>query len=1178
MEPAAALQTAKAGGLLVAPGIRPLLATQRKLSGTQTATHLLPRVRAGQRFTLSVALDDPVSVPARAQLTVTVEDSAGLISSKKLHQAEGGFYLSLVAREEGKLTIRVAAENAPTPVGYQLQLLEWLPSGPAAVTVEVEPNDTPDQATPAILGQPVFGSADEQGSYPRPVDGLGGVFDQATDWYRYQQTAAQSRLVFFECDIDNRDQIPPSVEVFTLRGGEPTPYLRGQRPTSSTDDGRIRAGDKFVTRLLAPGVYYVRVRANHPFYVLRTRSLAPPPYADPQEAARVGMDYLLGAGDSWAGNTPRGGGRLSRITPLKVETRQCMACHAVQFPARAALTGLRNGYAPVMRSQLQYLAERLKSGPKPFPGHPTASWTGAKGTPIASLARSGALSADYEELLATGQPSRSLPGIANYLALAYGGREGLPTENGDGGRAAGSPLESGFYAWRIWDRLAQENPGDGQTARRRDELRDTLAAAIPGDVQDLCWQTVALCVIDRTRFAEQIGRNRDRLIDLQRPDGQWPLQFEGARATEAQTGLALYTLAHCGAGMEQPAVRKGVEFLLRRQRDFGGWQDPQSGAGTDQTSFRETQFAVMALTQLFPEARRGDRGWGVPLPEKLDTSHPARLLEDLDRVWARPGKELLRVIHAAAQHPEPMVRAAAIRALGRSGAGAKSAGVVVGRLGDPHAGVRDAAAWAARRLGAWSAAGRALAQGDGRTRRGASRVFSQQFALGVMHDLVDARRPVLAGLLAGEAAADPVLQVQSLQALTEYWFWTRDLSARERIEDRFIRRLALPENAWTRRNRIAALNQICDQNVGALEEYWIPVLATEERRSLATEAYQATAHRLATKLAGALQRGNDLQQEGLLRALTDFRLGQTSNGWDGKHPRLGTDDEPVEFYAESAATLSNALIPLMTERLVDIRRLAVVATYSLRGIPMQTLPLRARGRALDPDSAVRRTALEFAPRLAVKITDANRVLYRKLVADLLRSRYPEAWRLALGDLRLRGEELGGIEEFAPAVRRMALGGEGAVLAEALRALAMFPELATEVRVGLAIRRGLASPDSVVAAAAAETALRRPAFINSGPARRALGRLLRNELVEVRLALLQMVGENPAIHEDVRVVDLVARSMRHSDPTVRRQALEVVQRSPYLAVIPAVAEAVQGLRRDLDDEIGRMLRQGFSGQD
>ena len=60
----------------------------------------------------------------------------------------------------------------------------------------------------------------------------------------------------------------------------------------------------------------------------------------------------------------------------------------------------------------------------------------------------------------------------------------------------------------------------------------------------------------------------------QRDDGSWFVEVEGfddAPSEELQSALALQTLACAGLGLEEPAVRKGLDWLMGRQRADGSW-------------------------------------------------------------------------------------------------------------------------------------------------------------------------------------------------------------------------------------------------------------------------------------------------------------------------------------------------------------------------------------------------------------------------------------------------------------------------------------------------------------------------------------------------------------------------------------------------------------------------------
>ena len=115
-------------------------------------------------------------------------------------------------------------------------------------------------------------------------------------------------------ELIDRDDVPVDVSVFRIVDGKPVEYLEGQDPVAQPHEVQALPGNKFAPRVLRDkGAYYVRVRASHPEYKLRTRVYDAPPYRNPQDAVRAAVDYIMGAGDSWFANTPRRGGSFDRV-------------------------------------------------------------------------------------------------------------------------------------------------------------------------------------------------------------------------------------------------------------------------------------------------------------------------------------------------------------------------------------------------------------------------------------------------------------------------------------------------------------------------------------------------------------------------------------------------------------------------------------------------------------------------------------------------------------------------------------------------------------------------------------------------------------------------------------------------------------------------------------------------
>ena len=308
---------------------------------------------------------------------------------------------------------------------------------------------------------------------------------------------------------------------------------------------------------------------------------------------------------------------------------------------------------------------------------------------------------------------------------------------------------------------------------------------------------------------------------------------------EMQTGESLYALALAGLPADHPAVRKGVLALLSAQKPFGGWLDLDPYEQF-RTPFRETQWALIALSRLYPgpgTQRLGRPARPAARRALADDPADARLIRDLERDLGparrrRCSGELWRSSSTTRTRWCATPRAGRWR--GSADAGALAA--VAARLGDESKVVQRAAAEAVRSIGNRALAGveagrgvrsivpgravaRALASADDRTRRGATRVFAAHF-----RDI--AQETALAdSLLERLDDPDPVVRMQAIKGLWRWWYWRPELALRNRIEDALIARLAVPEHPWVRRNLIEALYIIGDENIRYLYNNWVPSLA-----------------------------------------------------------------------------------------------------------------------------------------------------------------------------------------------------------------------------------------------------------------------------------------------------------------------------------------------------------------
>ncbi len=914
-------------------------AVMAKSGDIRTGTVPLPNLAAGRSYSLLFSIASPASFSPDARLEVTVAVGNRVLLSKTLHAGDPDFYAPFHLSQAAAPELRLA------PIGltghYTLQVNRL----PESASLKQGGNHSWQDASPMVLGQTVFASADEEEYLP--IDGTPRKDTVNTaageDWYRFTFDSTKPELIFFQLELTDRDDVPVDVSVYRVLNNQPVEFTDGQDPVSGPHEVQALPGNKFTPRVLRErGDYYVRVHANHPEYKLRTRVYPAPPYDDPRQAIRTAADYILGAGDSWFANTPRRGGVVNRIESTHQETSLCVGCHPSHFSQRAALYAAVNGYPVHQRQQLQFLSERFYNNPRPFYGFEKegAVWARVISAPANVLSRMSLITSLFETQISR-EPRQSYhEGIAKYLDLYYAGRTQLPPDETNGNTPLVSTFEVAWYSWKTT-----------HDAR----LPDQIAAAPVKNMIDLCYQTQALADIDRAKYGDQIAKNAERILSLQRPDGQWSMKFEADQPeVEFQTGHALWALAAAGTPRDNPQVKKAIDYLMGRQQAFGGWMDPLQSFENFKTPFRETQFAILALSTYYPQETH--QGWNSPVIDSLQGDTVA-LLNGLDNVWDQPSAPVVVQIEAATRSNEVLVRQAAAEALGRL-ALPSSLPILTPLLGDPSKLVQRTTAWAlreiySRRVDVPSAPLlSALNAKDDRTRWAATRVFAHHFS-----EL--AKNPEFIAALESRTA-DPVIatRLNAVRGLWQAWFWNGDPATRSRIEDTILAALAKPQHPWIESNLHAAVYNLADENIRYLYNNWVPLMARDEDRERAIQGRLTIESRLAEKFSVILEKGSDAQKKQLLAALTEFpqRRGDVYDlDADLAKPaplvysRIGNDIEQIVFFGSSAERFARALAPLLDSTDPETRKLAQHAALLVREAPFPAVNKVAgeRGAAIE---------------------------------------------------------------------------------------------------------------------------------------------------------------------------------------------------------------------------------------
>ncbi|MEP7271428.1 MAG: hypothetical protein ABI882_07970 [Acidobacteriota bacterium] len=1175
---------------------RRILETRVQLAPRASRAHQLEALDPEKVYSFAFSIPAPENLRSQDRIAVTIRDRSRSIVTKTIHVGDPDLYTLFRPRTAGATITVSGIALALAPIEYRITVLEWPGSTSATTTIEAEPNDSWREANQIALGQTVWAGADDKpyilplgqedearGRAPyqqKTSTAQGPTHDRlpegGIDWFTFNYDSEKSSLVFFEVELPERDNIPVDVSVYKIEDGEAKLYERGSDPVSPPHEVQALPGNKFTTRTVSRGTYYIRVDANHPFYQLRTSIYEPPPYSDPGRAVRAGVDYLLSAGDSWHANTPRHGGIVNRVSNIHAETSTCIACHATHFTTRGALIAKQNGYPIEKRPQLQFLTERLYNNPRPFYGHPDASWSRVISAAANVSSRLAALLNLYETEVSGERRVAVLKGVGGYLKIYYKGRMTLPKDESNGNTPLVSTYEVAFYSWRVFDELYRQT-GDEESRQYRDQVRGLLEEDQHKNVIDLCYQTIALATIDRVAYADKIRRNSERLLSLQRADGQWSMLFESdSPAVEFQTGQSLYALALAGYSRNDPRILKGLKFLLTRQQEFGGWFDPRQSYENFRTPFRETQFAVMALSEFY-KGPVAAHGWNAgPFPKTIADNDPRVSLEKTDGIWENPGQSIIGELRGALGSAEALVRLSAAVALGRTG-GVESLGPLVTALDDPQKSVQIAAARAIRQIAERNQAGfdeisRAMKSTRGRARWGATRIFSQHFSA------LTQRRELAERLILLET--DPLITVrmQATKALSQWFYWTRDVTLRDRIADTFVARMAVREHPWMRRNLLEGFYSIADENVRYLYDNWIALIAEPGDRERAIRGHRDASQRMAERIARGLIAGNELQREGLLEGLTEFHLRTGDSANAGRYTRIGNDTETVRFYQEGATALEGALVGMLRSPKAERRKQAIIAAYTLRETQLLKLPLLVMERLADTDAAVRDVSEEFYRTLPLKVEQSNRGRAIATLRKLLTSDRDEAKIAALDRVGVLDAESAARAGFAAGIKALVTTADSRVAPAALRALGGFPELVRDPTLQERVAAALSSSELELQRAGVQLVLKRAELRSLRPIAAALDTLFQSADPARRRMILSLITVEYRVEDDLRLLNLIVESLRDRDEQVRLSALGLVRRVNVLQSNPAVRAAVALLMKDANERIQGQAIALYQGAD
>lgn len=972
-------------------------------------------LRAGSLYGITISVKNPAEVEGADSVHATIADEQGPVAAKWLHSGDLDFYLTLAPRStgHGSVTLDSGAGSVIPEIAVSAHRMKAnSPAEPGVIAAY--PNGNWHHAQPFEFGQVIYGSADERPYVPAPGQNVYAAMIKGFQWFRFTFHGKQPRLAYFVLDVTDRD-VPFDVYLYQARKDasgttELTPYTKGEFVYQIESTQNYPGLYKFRTRILEPGqTYYVRLDANHPAYQLHTYSYPIPPYTDPHQAVRTGMDFLINMGDTWLSNTPRRGSVALRDTMTHSETELCIACHPSQFTTRGELTAIRNGYAPTQRSAIEFIADRLYNNARPLYGEPGTNWVRVIYSARAVSSRLPLLTHWFETEVTHEGPRASfaIP-YANYLKIHYKGRTTMPGNEVDGCEPDISPFEIADQSWQTFNFLYQHTH-DAQWLAERDNVERLAVPYVPKNMIDLNWKIQFLATIGRQKYATQLDALIKQLYSYQEADGMWPYPFDKTRKTADFISYhSIYALALAGHRPEtDPRMALAVESCLKAQRTEGDWEGDPVYQGFN-TPFRATEFAVMALSQLYPGPDHrpiNKKGWddAFPAPPTRLAAHDTqRLLYQLDQFWdLAPESVLKQIRHVLAANPQPLAREAAARALGHM-ADPGAVPDLVKALGDQSKVVQRTAAWALRQVLSRRPAAAdqgsellaaALESPDARVRWGASFLFNQHFRYLTDHPAL------LNGLMKDLNDPVPFVRFQAAAGLWRWYYWKVDVpSERKAVLSALATRLSVEQDPMVRRGLMESVYDVLDENTGYMDA-WIRTAATDQDRQRIIQGYQAAVRDQADVLARVLRSASPQGRIYVLNAMWDFHIrhyalptlkpGQVAIGLprvltqyvegvpnldqpNYVYPpyqetadfhyspdnsfyqtRVGNDSDLIHFFRSSGPELEEALIDCLQDANPVTKIEVLKAGSTLEGAGDQRFALAALDLAMDPNAKVR---------------------------------------------------------------------------------------------------------------------------------------------------------------------------------------------------------------------------------
>jgi len=297
-----------------------------------------------------------------------------------------------------------------------------------------------------------------------------------------------------------------------------------------------------------------------------------------------------------------------------LKTRKCAACHHAPLPLWALSEAERQGYAidkdflagtfeSLLGSKDKLLSSKIFPNPAD-PPDPRPQGRGLNmGLPMLAVA------------------ARSLPSLneGQKQSLKLVAEEIVKKQQADGSweffaTLRRPPINESQTTDAAWIILAlQGETGEGAPKAQREALSKAMAWLDTAKRRDLHQDKVLrlLLGLRSGKPREALQPTIDELLALQRADGGWSQTVPDPRSDAFATGQTLYVLALAGLTAEQPAIKRGVDFLVATQKPDGSWpmlsrSTPDGSPGSAKLltpiTCAASSWATLGLARLVPKS------------------------------------------------------------------------------------------------------------------------------------------------------------------------------------------------------------------------------------------------------------------------------------------------------------------------------------------------------------------------------------------------------------------------------------------------------------------------------------------------------------------------------------------------------------------------------------------------